>query len=70
MNGKEYKDIIEAASRFNVDPTRRFLVANNSVQGWSVCGYADPKIAWEHSWVLAKEAAEWGYPQVYLLARW
>jgi len=62
-------EIMQAASRHGVDRGKRFLVANKSVQGWSVCGYADLKIALELAYSLAKEAIKWGYPEVYLLAR-
>jgi hypothetical protein len=70
MTEKEQREIMEAASRHNADRRKRFLVANNSVQGWSVCGYADLKTAWELACLLAKEAVKWGYPEVYVLARW
>jgi hypothetical protein len=69
MNEKKQRQIMEAASRHNVDRRKRFLVANNGVQGWSVSGYTDLKIAWELACSLAKEAVKWGYPEVYVLAR-
>jgi hypothetical protein len=67
MTEKEQREMIEAAIRHNVD--QQFLVANNSVQGWSVCGYADLTTAWELACSLAKEAVKWAYPHVYVVDR-
>ena len=65
MTEKEQREIMEAAIGHNVD--QRFLVASNSVQGWSVRGYADLTTAWELACSLAKEAVKSAYPHVYIV---
>ena len=70
MTEKEQSEIMQAAELRGVDVRKRFLVANNCVQGWSVCGYAELRMAWELACSLAKEAVKWGYPEVYILAMW
>jgi hypothetical protein len=65
--------ILDAARRFNVKESKGFLVASKSVQGWSVVGYDDSKIASESAYNLAvlsargKGAIESGYADVFVL---